>query len=65
MSLLKTVFEVNLALFGKREGEKCVSFPFQSEPGCWFKGSLRSTRDVELTNSLQFRTTNAPPIRYS
>jgi hypothetical protein len=26
MGLLKTVFEVNLTLFGKREGEKCVSF---------------------------------------
>lgn len=28
MSLLKTVFEVNLTLFGKREGEKYVSFCF-------------------------------------
>ena len=26
MGLLKTVFEVNLTLFGKREGEKCVAF---------------------------------------
>lgn len=31
MALLKTVFEVNLTLFGKREGEKCVFFPFQSK----------------------------------
>jgi len=44
MALLKTVFEVNLALFGKREGEKYVSFSFSYYQAATFKGNLaRST----------------------
>lgn len=43
MGLLKTVFEVNLTLFGKREGEKCVPFRFNQNLAA---GQSRSQLDL-------------------